>query len=81
MFVYCTNNVSYSETNLHKTFQPYNTYWILWIVTSSNTCLTVIFYLFSSFTWVLSIAGYGCNKVLDNTDLEFVNIYFILILL
>ena len=46
-----------------------------------NTCLTVKFYLFSSLIWVLSIAGYGCNKVLDNIDIEFVNIYFTFILL
>ena len=40
----------------------------------TNTCLTVRFYLFSLLTWVLSIGGYGCNKVLDNTNIEFVNI-------
>ena len=70
-----TSHVSYSETKLHKTSQQYNIYWILWMVTS------LIFYLFCSLTWVLSIAGYGgrstrqyWNRVCQHLTLS--NFYF-----
>ena len=87
-FVYCTSNVSYSETKLHKTFQQYNTYWILWILSYYHNLSHCNIYsgwnyniinLIMWLMWVLLIGVYLYNKLLDNTFIEFVNIYFTLI--
>ena len=53
----------------------------LWVVQSAVPFSHILDSNWDPHMWVLSIAIYGCNKVLDNTDIEFVNMYFTLILL
>ena len=79
MFTYCTSNVLYSETTLHKTFHKYNVinieFYIFFILFNTIFHTAPFIYLeckfYKKLIWdlrgVLQIGVYLYNKLLGNT--------------